>query len=148
MGFESESFSKLERRIPTGQEDTQKIPNKNVFATLFCQLSQPNLKQHRLPQTSQRSQPWLAAGGHQGCSRERGWGESVFPDPDWKDFLLNSVWRVTCEMKALCVALHFLAKQNSQSESGEHTAPLTKTPDSSPQLCDVNANDISAMANM
>lgn len=93
---------KAQTSYPNGEEDIQRILNQNVFTTLFCQLSQPNLKQHRLPPTSQRSQQRLAAGGHQGCSRETDWGESVFPDPDCQGFSLNSVWRVTWEMKALC----------------------------------------------
>lgn len=46
------------------------------------------------------------------------------------------------------VALHFLAEQNSQSGNGERARRHLQHPDSSPQPCDVNANDISAMANM
>lgn len=149
MGFESESFSKLKHCIPMGEEDIQRIRNQNVFATLFCQLSQPNLKQHRLPPTSQRSQQWLAAGGHQGCSTETDWGESVFPDPDCQDFSLNSVWRVTCKMKALCgTSFPGQAKKENLSERTARTQRHLQNPDSSPQPCDVNANDISAMANM
>lgn len=37
-----------------------------------------------------------------GATEKTVWGESVFPDPDCQDFALNSVWRVTWEMKALC----------------------------------------------
>lgn len=80
------------------KKDKQRILNQNVSTTLFCQLSRPNLKQHRLPLTSQRSQRRLAAGGHQGCSWETGRGESAVPDSDCQDSLLNSA----CEMKALC----------------------------------------------
>lgn len=101
---------KAQTSYPNGEEDIQRILNQNVFTTLFCQLSQPNLKQHRLPPTSQRSQQWLAAGGHQGCGRETDWGESVFPDPDCQDFSLNSVWWVTWEMKALL--WHFISWQS------------------------------------
>lgn len=102
MRFESESFSKLQRCLPMGQKTHKGFGIKNAFTTLFCQLSRPNLKQHRLPPTSQRSQERLAAGRHQGCSRETDWGESASPDPDCQGFSLNSVWRVTWEMKALC----------------------------------------------
>jgi len=93
---------KAQTLYPDGEEDIQRIVNQNAFTTLFCQLSQPNLKQHRLPLTSQRSQQWLAAGGHQGCCWGKDWGESVLPDTDCQDFLQNSVWWVTCEMKTLC----------------------------------------------
>lgn len=83
------------------EEDIQRMLSQNIFTTLFCQLSQPNLKQHRLAPTSQRNQPWLAAGWHQECSRETEWGESVFPDPRLSSFLAAFRSASTWEMKAL-----------------------------------------------
>lgn len=145
MGFESESFSKLKRHIPTGEEDIQRIPNQNAFATLFCQLSRPNLKQHRLPPTSQRSQRRLAAGGHQGCSWETEQGESALPDSDCQDFLL---WWATCEMKALC--WHFISclRKILSQWTARSLGDTYNKPDSFSRIWDVNANDISAVANM
>lgn len=119
-----------------GRRHTKDFRIKNAFTTLFCQLSQPNLKQHRLPPTSQRSQERLAAGGHQGCSRETDWGESVFPDPDCQDFSLNSVWRATWEMKALC-GTSFPGLSKILSQRTASTQHHLQHPDSSPQLCDV-----------
>jgi len=144
MRFERVVF-KAQTLSPNGEEDVQRILNQNVFTTLFCQLSQPNLKQHRLPPTSQSSRRRLAAGGHQGCSRGTDSGESVFPDPDCQDVSLNSVWRVTWEMKALCGTSFPVWIRSPGAASTQHHL---QHPDSSPQLCDVNANDISAMANM
>lgn len=60
---------------------------------------------------------------------------------------LNSVWWVTCEMKALL--WHFISWQSKiLSQRTASTQHHLQHPVSSPQLCDVNANDISAMANM
>lgn len=138
-------MSRFQTLHPDGEEDIQRlldqnIQNKTVLATLFCQLSQPNLKQHRLPATSQRSGPCSAAAPHQGCSA----GMGRLPDPDCQDSSLNPIWWVTWEMKARRGAARSgVARRDPQSS--ERRCPLR--PDSSPR-CDVNANDTSAAANV
>lgn len=114
-------MSRFQTLHPNGEEDIQRaldqnIQNKNALATLFCQLSQPNLKQHRLPATSQRSRPCSAAGPHQGC----GAGTDRLPDPDCQDSSLNPIWRVTWEMKARRgAALHFISWLQCDPQSSE-----------------------------
>lgn len=144
-------MSRFQTLHPNGEEDIQRvldqtIQNKNVLATLFCQLSQPNLKQHRLPATSQRSRPCSAAGPHQGSSA----GTDRLPDPDCQDSLLNPIWPVTWKMKARRgVARHFISWPRRDPHTGEWRVPRRRSlrPDSSPRS-DVNANDTSAVANM
>lgn len=142
-------MSRFQTLHPCGEEDTQRvldqnIQNKNALATLFCQLSQPNLKQHRLPATSQRSRPCSAAGPHQGCSA----GTDRLPDPHCQDSSLSPIWPVTWEMKARR-STSFPGPPARPPQSGERRALGARLlwPDSSPR-CDVNANDTSAGANM
>lgn len=139
-------MSRFQTLHPIGEEDIQRvldqnIQNKNALATLFCQLSQPNLKQHRLPATSQRSRPCSAAGPHQGCSAGTAW----LPDPDCQDSSLSPIWRVTWEMKVRYRSISFPGP--GAILSGASARRCSHRPDSSPR-CDVNANDASAVANM
>lgn len=147
MRFESESFSKLQHCIPMGQKTYKGFGIKNVFTTLFCQLSRPNLKQHRLPPTSQRSQGTACCRTTSRVQPRNRLGWECLSRSRLSGFLTE--FCLAGYLGNEGTAWHFISWPSKiLSQRTASTRLHLQHPDSSPQRCDVNANDISAMANM
>lgn len=146
-------MSRFQTLHPSGEEDTKRVPdqnvqNKNAPATLFCQLSQPNLKQHRLAATSQRSRPCSCCRTTSRLRRGNG--------PASRSTLSGFLARSHLARRYLGdegAARHFISRAPARPPTllsrGSERALGARLlwPDSSPR-CDVNANDTSAGANM
>lgn len=147
MRFESESFSKLKHCIPMGKRDIQRILNQKCIHHLVLPT------QSAKSQTTQAPSDITEKSGMACCRRTSrvqqrnrlGW--ECLSRSRLSGFLTE--FRLASYLGDEGTVRHFISWLSKiLSQRTANTQHHLQHPDSSPQLCDVNANDISATANM
>lgn len=147
MGFESESFSKLKHCIPMGGEDTQRIVNQNVFNHLVLPTQSAKSQTTQAPSNITEKSAMACCRRTSRAQQRNRLGWECLSRSRLSGFLAK--FRLATYLLDEGNVWHFISWPSKILSRGTASAQHhLQHPDSSPQLCDVNANDISGTTNM